>query len=435
MHLPLSCAVRRLRHVLAVAVAVTAACTPATRPTSSSAGAVLQAAGSPVPRAPAGVTAFVDVNVIPMDTERMLSHQTVLVEGGRITALGPSTKVLVPAGATRIEGHGKFLMPGLADMHAHIANTYSEPEVYDTAKIESELRQLVARGITTIRNVNPHSSKGSATLLRFRARAAAGELVSPRIYTAGSLWGSSYGSADMQRLRPEEIAGYVTALQAAGYDFIKPYFENAEVFDSVAAAARRVGIPLMGHVPFAVTVERALAVGMRSIEHLEGYFRYDATQRRYLPPDTTQIPALVAATRRAGAWNCPTLHVFERGYELARRDSTKLRKWEAEMLLRRRFVKALQDGGAGLLLGTDLTILNTPIHHELAALVRAGLTPYQALATGTKNVAIFFGTLAESGTVAVGKRADLVLLTGNPLEDVAATKALAGVMLGGRWLE
>jgi imidazolonepropionase-like amidohydrolase len=190
-------------------------------------------------------------------------------------------------------------------------------------------------------------------------------------------------------------------------------------------------------------LERFLS-GYSSIEHLIGYVAalqvgYDTANIKdepiALPLDLTKIPALIAATRRAGTWNCPTeVNNEGNGLELG----TMQLVTSNIIKIRRQIIKGLQDAGTGLLLGTDAgSLLQKPglaSHWELQALVRAGLTPYQALATGTRNVAVFLGWLDDTGTIAVGKRADLMLLNGNPLMDIQQTMNSAGVMLGGRWL-
>jgi imidazolonepropionase-like amidohydrolase len=381
---------------------------------------------------PAGITAFIDVAVVPMDTERVLANQTVLVKGGRITALGPASQVKVPAGAVRIEGRGQYLIPGLADMHVHLSTNAKDGENAQMSPDNLAERRLflwLADGVTTVRNMD-YMAKGAfkldgPSLLRLRARAAAGELWSPRIYTAGQWAPRQYTNAywpgdegvTMSRQPPpgeptpklDSVAAYVAAYKAAGYDFIKVHEEKSEIFEALLAAARLAGIPVMGHVPDGVRVEQAWAGSMRSIEHLKGY---DWFRER----PTSDIVAIAEATQRAGVWNCPTI--------------------QGIVLLPavRALVKALQDAEAGLLLGSDRPDDSEAIHGELEALVQAGLTPYQALATGTRNVAAFFKTPDETGTVAVGKRADLVLLRGNPLTDIRNTRQPAGVMIGGRWL-
>ena len=209
------------------------------------------------------VTAFVNVAVVPMDSEHVLTRQTVLVQGARITAIGPVSQVHIPASALRIDGRGKFLMPGLADMHFHAWNVDS-----DSAEAEHFLMLVLAHGVTTIRNMDwePMFYRATKELLRWRARAATGALLSPRIYTSGPWFGATVG-------RPADAATAIPAYKAAGYDFVKIHDEDRETFDSVMAAAHRAGIPVVGHVPDGVSPEQALVAGYQSIEHLMGTYR------------------------------------------------------------------------------------------------------------------------------------------------------------------
>jgi imidazolonepropionase-like amidohydrolase len=356
----------------------------------------------------------------------------------------------------RIDGEGKFLIPGLADMHTHVAN--------DSVDTEHQLLLMLSMGITTIRNMDfsPDNASNEERTLRFRARAAAGALLSPRIYTSGP-WGPQQytdrrSGADAPSPVLDSVAAYVAAYKAAGYDHVKIHEESRVIVDSVAAAAHRLGIPVVGHLPEAgkFGLKYALTVGYKSIEHLDGYGPEDVgVPADTIDPkalDTLPLPALAtvaAATKRAGVWNCPTQSFFEYFWYAMRSDPSSsnvaARQNGGGLPLRRRVIKALQAAGAGLLLGVDwawaptaldrmISLPNFSVHDELGALVRAGLTPYQALVTGTRNVAVYFGTPSESGTVAAGKRADLVLLDGNPLADIQNTMRISGVMLGGRWL-
>jgi imidazolonepropionase-like amidohydrolase len=413
------------------------------------------------------VVAFVDVTVIPMDRERTIPRQTVVVRGGRIVAMGPSGRIKVPRGGVRVDGRGKFLIPGLAEMHAHIPGGETPDSV-----VERTLFLYVSGGITTIRGMLGHPRH-----LDLRARAARNELLSPTIYTSGpSLNGNSVPT-------PGAAARIVAEQKAAGYDFLKIHPGiGGEVFDTLAATAKRVGIRFAGHVPLEVGLARALETGYATIDHLDGYA--EAMVRRGSPVpaeesqffglnlgeylDESKLTELVEATRDAQVWNVPTQVLMEnlmpaedvaalqRRPEMRYVTASTLPKWAETknsilqetgssvesarrlMQMRRKLIKALQANRTGLLLGSDAPqIYNVPgfsTHRELAALVAAGLTPYQALETGTRNVAAFFGTLATSGTIGVGKRADLILLNANPLRDVGNTTRRAGVMLRGRWL-
>jgi imidazolonepropionase-like amidohydrolase len=410
--------------------------------------------------------AFVDVTVIPMNRRQELPHQTVVVRGGRVSAIGPSSRVTVPSDGRRIDGRGKFLIPGLAEMHAHIPSGEQPDSI-----IERTLFMYVARGVTTVRGMLGHPKH-----LELRTRAARGDLLSPTIYTSGpSLNGNSVPS-------PDVAARMVAEQKAAGYDFLKIHPGiRREVFDTLAATARRAGIRLAGHVPADVGLQRALASGYITIDHLDGYVEAMAQTGAGAQQESaffglnlgqrlneSRLPALVQATKSAGVWNVPTqvlmenlvpavsLEVLQRRPEMRYVSRETQSKWaevkrsllqEAgatvesatrTMDVRRKLIKALHRGGAGLLLGSDAPqIYNVPgfaTHRELEALVAAGLTPYEGLETGTRNVAAFFGTLATTGTIEIGKQADLILLDGNPLSDIRNTAKQSGVMVRGRWL-
>ncbi len=436
-------------------------------PLLSSALAAAALATTPTPTPPERVTAFVDVTVIPMDRERAIPNQTVVVRGGRIVEIGPANRVKVPEGGVRVDGRGKFLIPGLAEMHVHIPGG----TVADSL-VERTLYLYVSGGITTVRGMLGHPRH-----LELRARAARDELVSPTIYTSGpSLNGNSVATADA-------AARAVKEQKEAGYDFLKIHPGiRREPFDTLAATAQRVRIPFAGHVPIDVGLARALEVRFATIDHLDGYIEAMVRDGAPLEPsqsaffgvnlgehvDEAKMAGLVAATRKAGVWNVPTQVLMENlilvgtAEELARRPEMRyvapatLAQWaEAKngllegtgssaesarrmVEVRRKLIKALSDAGAGLLLGSDAPqMYNVPgfsTHRELESLVASGLTPYKALATGTRNVAEYFGTLKETGTVEQGKRADLVLLDADPLKDIRSTTKRSGVMLRGRWM-
>jgi N-acyl-D-amino-acid deacylase len=416
-----------------------------------------------VPRPPVVIQ---NVNVIPMDRPRVLLRQTVVIRGDRIAAMGPAAAVRVPDGAIRVDGTGKYLIPGLGEMHAHIP-----PGQAPDSEIARTLELWALNGVTTVRGM-----LGSPRHLEFRARAARGELLSPRIWTSGP----SFSGASVPG--PDSAIRMVIAEQNLGYDFLKIHpGVSRPAFDSLAATADRRGIRFAGHVPLAVGLPRALEAKYWSIDHLDGFV--EALARR--PPrtpaedgffglalmdslDESRLPALVAATRAAGTWMVPTMAFFESvaGDEpvetLAQRPELRyvgrslVTAWVNQtnqvrgdtvttrdarhrfLALRRRILKALHDGGVPIALGSDSPQLwNAPgfsLSRELATYVAAGLTPYQALATGTINVARFLGNEAEAGTVAAGKRADLILLAGNPLADIRNVARREGVVIGGRWL-
>jgi imidazolonepropionase-like amidohydrolase len=409
----------------------------------------------------AQTTAFVGVNVVPMDKETVLKDQTVVIQDGRIAAMGPSKQTQVPAGAVRVEGQGKFLMPALAEMHAHIPGGQAP----DSA-VERTLFLYAANGIGTIRGM-----LGDPRHLVYRDRIAKGEFVSPRIYTSGpSFNGNTAPTVDV-------AVASVIAQKKAGYDLLKIHpGVTRQVFDALAAKAHELSIPFAGHVPLDVGLHRALDAKYRSIDHLDGYVealaKNPSTSQFFgvnlmAEIDETKIPALVAATKAAGTWQVPTqvlmdnLMSDEAPERLVERPEMKyvapqeqIKKWIAQkenfleqitaadrqkfLTLRRRLIKTLFDAGVPFGLGSDAPqVWNVPgfsAHRELSSLVAAGLTPYQALRTGTVNVGEYFGTQSTTGIVGTGRRADLLLLDANPLQDISNSTKIAGVMLNGRWL-
>jgi imidazolonepropionase-like amidohydrolase len=203
------------------------------------------------------------------------------------------------------------------------------------------------------------------------------------------------------------------------------------------AASRSRGLSAVGHVPTAVPVLHALEAGQRSIEHLTGYDRAVSRQGRtgtwgWVDADVSRFASLAQATAQTGAWNCPTLAIF---VELAKQHPPAERP--AIIANRRRFVLELSRHGAPLIAGTDSGIdIVSPgisIHDELAELVAAGLSPYQALRAATADAGRFLER-PGLGTITVGAPADLMLLEGNPLADIAHARRLAGIVLRGEWL-
>lgn len=395
----------------------------------------------------ATATAFVNVRVVPMDTERVLENQTVLVQDGRIVEIGPVGSVALPDSVTRIDGQGAYLMPGLADMHVHVTS-------------QDAMLLYLANGVTTIRVM-----WGRPAILQRRADVAAGAMTGPAIYTAGpGLEGASvYWPGTIQLRSAEEARATIRSIKAEGYDFIKTYNSLSQpVYDAILDEAQQVGLPVIGHVPRAVSLSHALEAGHHSIAHLLGYAPLVTTGGSWSSSlDENKARTLAAATRTAGAWNCPTFTVLSAAHTRPQIPAIKAtaawrylspgtQAWYDDPSTqppssrnprseenRKRFVKMLHEAGAGLLLGTDTGVQyvlpGVAVHEELQHLVEAGLTPYEALRTGTVHPAAFLGLAHEAGTVAVGRRADLLLLADNPLDDVAHVHTPLGVMVDGRW--
>lgn len=415
------------------------------------------------------VLAIEHVTLIPMDSERVLTDHTVLVEARRIAAVGPSGALKVPAGALRIDGRGRFLLPGLAEMHGH----FPSPQALQQYGEELGDRLLflnVACGVTTVRGMI-----GGPRDLRVREEIARGARLGPQIWSAGpSINGNSVPDA-------ASAWRHVTEQRAAGYDLLKIHpGVSRGAFDEVVRIARAEGMPFAGHVPAGVGLERALLSGMTSVEHLDGYVEAMQRAGSALPEDSgffgasivdgvdeSRMPALAAATRAAGVWNTPTQVLIDNLFggvgveELQARPEMQYlplamrQQWLGSarqfsgpdfdpargrrfVELRRKLLRALRDAGAGLLLGADAPqVFNVPgfaTLRELEALVAAGLTPFEALQAGTRNPAIALGVPDSFGTVSPGKRADLLLLEADPLADVRNVWKRAGVVVAGRWL-
>jgi len=420
------------------------------------------------PKLPAA--AFVDVTVVPMDHDGLLRHQTLVVRDGRIAEIGPVERINVPRGTLRIDGRRKYLMPGLADMHVH-------PE-----DDQLELALFVANGVTMVRTMH-----GTPNQLRWRAETATEKGVGPTMYVSGPLLdGVTPLYPDVPPVStPADGVRVVREQHSAGYDFIKVYNTlSRDSYEAIVAEARLLRMPVAGHIPFSVGLRGAFAARQASVEHLRGYVAELVAPSARVQPgadlrsrslawnyvDESRFALLARATREAGVWNCPTLYwsksvLLPRDTFVRRRARPEMRyarpatrfdtraqgsmsnftdadylEAQRGIAVQQRFVKALHDAGARLLLGTDTGSGGSgdpagfALHDELRLLVEAGLSPYEALKAGTRDAAEFLGQLGDWGTVTVGRRADLLLLDGNPLEDTANASRSVGVMLRGRWL-
>lgn len=446
--------------------------------------AAAQSASSPAASAPTRTTtaqpvvAFTDVNVVPMDRQHVLVGQTVIVRGDRIEAIGPAGRTGIPAGAFRIDGRGKYLIPGLAEMHAHVLPAQAQGNADE--RLNRDIFFLyVANGITTIR-----AMLGAPNQLVLRSRLASNELLGPTMFVAApSLNGDSAPN-------PDTAAKLVRAHKAAGYDLLKIHPGlSRETYDEIVRTAREVGITWAGHVPQAVGLRHAISVRQSTIDHMDGYLEASVPETTAVRLqgggatladlirniDESRFEELARLARAAGIWNVPTAALWENLFdhtspdELLQRPENRyapralVNSWANRkrdqvqrharqgvtpeltkqfLTARRRMLKTLADVGAPLLMGTDSPqIFSVPgfsLHRELALAVASGLTPYQVLESGTKNVGRYAAEELKLdgrfGTVAAGQRADLVLLDGNPLDDVGNLTRRAGVMVRGRWL-
>jgi imidazolonepropionase-like amidohydrolase len=426
------------------------------------------------------VTAFVNVNVIPMDRDRVLPNQTVIVRDGKIAEIGDAAKIKVPQDAVRIEGRGRYLIPGLMDMHTHL---FSDDQFPDRLAGD-ELAIMIANGVTTIRLMI-----GTPEHLVYREKIANGALLGPTLFVASpQLAGKAYGEVFNGNVvtTPEQAREAVRTSKAAGYDFIKLTTNiTRPVYDAVIATAKEVGIGVVGHVDLQVGLQRALETGQQ-IEHLDSYMeavlRDDAPMKVSVSDsgvwrkanwesldyiDERKVKEIAQATARAGVVTCPTLSFFTLSFAVEQSDeeirarpdfrfypkylqaplfAAHTRFWtnppSAErraqyQRIRNQLVKGIHDAGGKILAGSDspelFLVYGFSLHRELQALVAAGLTPYAALAAATRNPAEFLHILDTVGTITRGKRADLVLLAANPLDNIAQTEKRVGVMTRGRW--
>ncbi|HZM26027.1 MAG TPA: amidohydrolase family protein [Gemmatimonadales bacterium] len=408
----------------------------------------------PTPPAPGDstVVAFDSVTVVPMDRERVLDSQTVIVRDGKIAEIGPSNSVQVPAGAIRVNGKGKYLMPGIAEMHAHVPSR-------DDPTLDAVMALYVLTGATTVR-----AMMGTPDQLEYRKEIASGLMLGPTLFAVGPPFNGD------NTKNPQDAEAKVRQFHAAGFDVLKIFpGMNRETYDAILRTARELHMPISGHVPSSVGVRHAIESG-QSIEHLDGYLED-------IGRDRGRIQELVQLTTTAGIWNCPTMDVWKtilglrdpdellrdrpevqymppqlvdqwtkRVREMGRKSPVRLaleglgmsRSAADIAALRDTLLRALSDGGAKLLLGSDspqaFSVPGFSLAHEMDAMVAAGLSNWTVLSAATRNPAEFFGRSAEFGTVEVGKRADLLLLDGNPLDDIRNVHRQAGVMVRGHWL-
>lgn len=426
--------------------------------------ALLFFAGAPALPAQQAVIVFTGVTVVPMDRDEVLPNQTVVIENGRIAYVGAPRSS--PAGATTIDARGKFLMPGLAEFHAHV------PSGNQAMHAHRALTLYVLAGVTTARGM-----LGAPMHLALRDSIRAGQLLGPRLLTSGPSFNNNSVSS------PAVAVAMVTDQKNAGYDLLKIHpGVPRSAFDSLAATANRLRIPFAGHVPLEVGLDVALTSKYSTIDHLDGLIEAMYNGAAPLTPqlngffglgivrqlEQSRFQSIIDRVKVSGVAMVPTEILLDNyandltGEQLTSRAEFRywvpqqVAAWKAQkdnilaqlpvpkeqrqefLALRRRFIKALHDAGVLFLLGSDAPQLwNVPgfsAHRELGALVAAGLTPFQALRTGTVNVARFLGEENRAGVVRSGARADLILLDANPLQDVSNTLRIHGVVVNGRWI-
>ena len=421
-------------------------------------------AATPGPKGMA-VTAFVHVNVLPMDSDRVLRDQTVLVEDGKIAAIG--TSLPAPAGATVIDGHGSaWLSPGLADMHVHS----------DTAE---DMKVYLANGVTTVLNMG-HASEGFMDSVRPALNA--GQAPGPHVY-AGLLVDGSAQFGDLFVTTPDEARAIVDIAKTNGYDFIKVYNDlSPECFQAIVDEAAKQHMRVIGHGVTRVGIEKQLAMGQIMVAHTEE-FLYTVFSHPDLslpnpaiadpsPPKTQDIPRVIGFLKHdqafvtadlntyatiARQWGKPAvLAAYMRSPELRYLSPARRMSWsksgyvdksgnvDANLAFLTRFTREMADAGVLLVTGTDAPSIpglvpGYALHDDMEALQAAGLSRYQVLAAATRTpgelISRSIPGATPFGVVAVGDRADLILSDADPRDDLATLRKPLGVMADGNWYD
>ncbi|MDT7527593.1 amidohydrolase family protein [Sphingopyxis sp. SE2] len=401
---------------------------------------------------------FTDVNVVPMDAERVIARTTVIVTDGKIASIGIKAKL--PAGTPVIDGKGAWLVPGLADMHNHVTT-------------RDDLTLLLANGVTTMLNMGEATNSFAG---RTRIAVNKGEVPGPQIFTALAVDGDpQYGHLVVKT--PEDARAIVGIAKANGYSFIKVYTNlPADAFAALAGEAKAQGIGIVGHNAKAVGLAKQLAAGQAMVAHVEeffyGFFPEPPADDQNAPPADVRIADAIALVKAHGAFVTSDLFNYRTiaaqfgkpevvkaylaapearylspadrlawagsGYQKKAVDLSRRVAFEA------RFVKAMADAGVPLITGGDAPTIpgqvpGFALHEEIDAMLAAGLTPWQALSAATRTPGEFIAKTvpgaAKFGVVAPGYRADLLLVEENPLEKPATLRSPLVVMAGGRWYD
>ena len=397
--------------------------------------------------------AIQDVSVVDVIAHGVVPNQTILITGDRITSIGPASEIDIPPSAEIVDARGLFAVPGLTDLHVHID--------------EEDLPLFLANGVTTIREMN-----GSLDHLALRDEVESGERTGPAMYVTGPLLAGVEQQWRHQLVTTTDEARQEVARQAeAGFDYVKIYDGlSLEVYETIAGLADSLGLSFLGHIPESVGLDRVVAQGQLTVEHVEQLV--NATAGHDL--DLLQVPGTVERLGQGEIAVTPTLaameilssrrsawfdSLFERpemifaptgvvgwwesmrqrpGARAGLRDTTTGGAGE-RIEYYRALTRALSAAGVELLVGTDtpnpLLVPGFSMHHELEALVRAGLDVGLVLEAATQGAAVHLGAEDEFGSISPGLRADIALVTGNPLDDLANLRDLRGLVLRGSYLD
>jgi imidazolonepropionase-like amidohydrolase len=399
-------------------------------------------------------TVFLNATLIPMDSDRVQPGMDVMVEGGRIVSIKPHGSETAPAGALIIDASGKYILPGLAEMHGHVPPTQGGnlPARY----VEDVLFLYLAGGITTVRGM-----LGYPNQLDLKKRINRGELIGPNLYLAGpSFSGNTVNS-------PDEATNRVKQQATEGWDLLKIHPGlTLDEYTAMAKTANELGIPFAGHIPEEVGLENAIKLGQQTIDHLDGYMAF--ANGMNAPVNETKLNEAIAMSKEYDVWVVPTQALWETLIGAAKQEELKafdevkympkavIAGWDNYLnnisnsylhsgtfarlhaSNRDKLLKGLQDAGVKILMGTDAPqVYSVPgfsIHRELKAMSKAGLSNFQILTSGTSNVGEYFKQQDSFGMIAPGQRADLLMVSGNPLLNLEYLRSLDGVMVNGKWM-
>ncbi|HEY1039147.1 MAG TPA: amidohydrolase family protein [Bacteroidia bacterium] len=428
--------------------------------------------------------AITNVNVIPMNKEIVLKNQIVIIKEGKIAQIGSSKKIILPKELKTIDGSGKYLIPGLFDMHAHFF--YEQGSNANTC--EQELQVMLANGLTTVR-----IECGDPVYLEARKNVADGKWKGPKLFVSSPQFVGNYpwpGKVFAEICKtPDEAVTAVKRCKAAGYDEIKiTFMVKKDVYDAIIKTAKEERIKVTGHVGPLVKFPAALKA-KQQIEHMDEFIDMLLPDTSYnhgesvsdmniwrkrawetVPfLDEKKIPGLVKQVKEAGIYVTPTNYFFFSSFadsitkeqymqrpDYAYIPSEILKdRWEVRahywkkapsedkrkkyIDIRKKMTFQLWKAGVKLMAGSDspewFLVQGFAIHDELETLVKAGLSPFGALEAATKNPATYLGIEKDKGTVEMGKDADLILLDKNPLESISNTRSILGVVKDGQWFD
>ncbi|WP_317896977.1 amidohydrolase family protein [Aurantibacillus circumpalustris] len=426
--------------------------------------------------------AIINVNLIPMDKERIVENQTVLIHNGKIKQIASSESVKIPSGATVINGRGKYLIPGLFDMHAHFL--YEQGENKNTC--EAELKLMLVNGLTTVR-----IECGDSVYLVAKKNVNDKKWIGPKLFISSPQFVGNWpwpGKVFAKICKkPEEAVEAVRQCKREGYDEIKiTFMVKKDVYDAIINTAKEEKIKVTGHVGPLVKLPTALAA-KQQIEHMDEFIDLLLPDTSYnhgesvsdmniwrkkawntVPfLDETKIPELINKVSAAGIYVTPTNYFFFSSFADSnstqdymnkidyayiptkiKEDRCKIQNhyWKnaPPLASRKRYIEIrkkityqLAQAGVKLMAGSDspewFLMQGFSIHDELETFVSCGLSPYQALETATKNPAEYLNIINQKATIEPGKDSDLILLEKNPLNHISNSRNISGIMIGKKW--